>query len=568
MTHNFYFYFYKPILKRLQTKAQQAYRDSNSGLPPKIPNDIFKPSNPGEETNDELSIFSGKTHTLTAKSTSSAVASTAGTVNTPSSFSNKSRSSSDSPQLVMPDNPSFKGVHSSLVSEFNVFNGLIKRQLESAYKAGGEVFGGGEPMVVDDGQGSGGGGVQYHQQPTKMHVVRQHREQQQQMQQQQPQQVMYQPDYQRQHFDEREAKRLEREREESADRGMERQEMEKHDVERQELARQQQLHQQREIQRQQQHELLRQQQQVQQVIIQQQQQLDIRRQQEKQQQQMQDQYRQQLEVPQHQLQQGQPPQYHLQRHSYDHDQPLMFTEPDHGMATSSAHPAAPPIPTLSHSQSHSNIHHTYQQRPHHYQPMHHPNTASVSSYEPPPPPQRVTQLTQQPIRYSTLAQQQQQHSMYAVPPEYSSPDSIQTSVSYVPPSTSTYLPPTPISATSSSSSYIPHWSTGSYSFAMPDQQATSASTVSGAGSVHAWATTPRIQTPEYQQHQQYTPEGALRGIAADDRSLQETWQSYMNKVLTPPIFCLLSSFYWMMIANPLISFLYIKVGSPRQFIDD
>jgi hypothetical protein len=555
--------FYKPILKRLQIKAQQAYRDANSGLPSKIPNDIFKPSNPEEETKNELSIFSGKTHTLTAKSTSStAVASTANTANTSPSSSNKLRSSSDSPQLVMPDNPSFKNVHPSLVSELNVFNGLIKRQLENAYKAGGEVFGGGEPMVVD-GQGSDGGnsGVHHHHQPTQMHDVRQHQQQQQLQQQQQPQQVMYQPDYQRQHFDKQEAMRLERE---AANREMERQEMENHEVERQELARQQQLQQQREIQRreiqrqqahgpeirtQQQHELLRQQQQAQQEVIQHQQQLDIRRQQEKQQQ-MQDQYRQQLEVQQHQLQQRQLPQYHLQRHSYDHhDQLPMFTEPDHGMVTSSAHPTAPPILTLSHSQSQPNIHHAYQQ--HHYPDT----TAGLSSYAPPRPAQRVTQRAQQPIRYSTVAQQSlpQQHSMYVVPPEYSSPDSIQTGISYVPPPTSTYLPPTPISATPSPSSYVPHWSASSYSFAMPDQQATSASTVSGsgsAGSVHTWASIPRKQTPEYQQHQQYTPEGALRGIAADDRSLQETWQSYMNKVPNVLFFCILSSDD----ANPLISF--------------
>ena len=395
-------------------KAQQAYQDANSGLPPKIPNDIFQPSDP-EETKDELSIFSGKAHTLTA------------------------------PKFV------------------------------------------------------------------------------------------YQPDYQRQHFDKQEAERLEREREEAANREMEIQEMERHEVERQELARQQQLHQQREmerqhaheqeIQRQQQHELLRQQQQAQQ------QQLDIRRQREKH---MQDQYRQQLEVQQHQLQQRQPPQYHLQRHPYDDEnQPPMLTEPDHGMVTSSsAHPAATPNFTLSHSHSQPNIHQAYQQRSqHHYQPMHHPDTAGggLSSYAPPSQ-QRVTQRAQQPTRYSNLARQpQQQHSMYAVPPEYSSPDStIQTGISYV--------PPTPISP-----SYIPYWSAASNSFAMPDQQATTTSVIStasgaGSGSVYGSTSTaaaiPRTQIPEYQQHQQYTPEGALRGIAADDRSLQETWQSYMNKV--PP----------------------------------
>ena len=438
----------------------------------------------------------------------------------------------------MTDNPSFAGVHPSLVSELNVFNGLIKRQLANAYEAGGEVFGG-EPMVVDGQDGGGGGGVHHRHQPTQMHVVRQHH----QHQQQQPQQVMYQPDYQGQHFDKQEAKRLEREREEAASREMERQEMERHEAERQELARQQQLHQQREmkrqraheqeIQRQQQYEILRQQQQAQQEVIQQQQQLDIRRQREKQQQQeMQDQYRQQLEVQQHQLQQRQSPQYPLQGHHYDQEnQPPMLTESDHGMVpSSSSHPAAPTVLTLSHSQSQPNIHQAYQQRSqHHYQPMHHPDAAGgLSSYALPPlAQQRVPQRVQQSTRYSNLAQQpqQQQHSMYPVPPEYSSPDS--------------YVPPTPISTTSSSSSYIPYWSAASNSFTMPDQQATSASTA-GYGSSTA---IPRTQTSDY-QHQQYTPEGALRGIAADDRSLQETWQSYMNKVfISPnPQFCILLDF--------------------------
>jgi len=68
---------------------------------------------------------------------------------------------------------------------------------------------------------------------------------------------------------------------------------------------------------------------------------------------------------------------------------------------------------------------------------------------------------------------------------------------------------------------------------MPDQQPTSATgSRSGSGSAYAMS-----QIPEH--HQQYTPERALRGIAADDHSLQETWQSFMN-----------------------------KVGSPRQFFDD
>lgn len=211
---------------------------------------------------------------------------------------------------------------------------------------------------------------------------------------------------------------------------------------------QQQLHQQREVihEQERQHELLRQQQQGQQEAIQRQQQ-------------MQGQYRQQLEVQQHQSQQQrQPPQYRLH---YNQDQLPMPTEQDHGMVTSSAHPAALSILTLP-----PNIHLPYQQRPHHYRPMHHPDTTGgLSSYALPPLAGRGTQRAQQPMCYSTLAQQPQQHFMHTAPPEYSSSDSGPSHIS----STSTYLPPTPISATPSPSSHIPYWSAASNSFAMPDQ---------------------------------------------------------------------------------------------------
>ena len=401
-----------------------------------------------------------------------------------------------------------------------MFNGLIKSQTEDAYRSGGEAFGGG-PMVVDGGPRSQSDGGAY--QSTQMHMARQQR----------PQQQTYQPDYQRQHFDRQEAERLGREREEAANREMER--------ERQELTRQQQLHQQREIQqkqvheqdiqRQQEHDLLRQQR-AQQEIMQQQQQLDIRRQQEKHQQQMQDQYRQQLEIQQRQLQQRQRqqavPQYR-QQSSHDQDQSQMLVEAEHGMMAS----AVLPIQRLvSHSQSQPNIHHTFQQqRQRQYQPMHHADATGLAL----PPVQRFSQHTQQ--RHSLVAkqpQQPQQHSMYAVPPEYSqypSSESIQPSASpvnyvppstspanYISPSTSVYVPPTPISATSSTGSYIAYWPAASNSFAMPDQQPTGPSSGSGGS---AYGTSGL---------QQYTPEGALRGIAADDHSLQETWQSFMNKV--------------------------------------
>ncbi|KAF8803345.1 hypothetical protein BYT27DRAFT_7171817 [Phlegmacium glaucopus] len=558
-----------PIMRRLQIKAQQAYRDANSGLPPKIPNDIFKPSNPEEETKDELSIFSGKTHTLTAKSTSTSTAAAAagGSVGAGSTSSKSYSSSSNSPQMVLTDNPSFAGVHSSLVSELNMFDGVIKSQIENAFKAGGEVFGGG-PMVVDEGtrgQGSSSSGVR-HEQPTQMHTARLHhhqqsQQQQYQQQQQQQQQAMHQPDYQRQHFDGQETEQLKWEREEAANREMERQERE-----RQELARQQQLHQQRRVQRQQAHEQ------------------EIQRQQHEllRQQQMQDQHRQQLEIQQRQLpqqkqqQQQAVPQYRQQRDSYDYDdqqhQSQMLAEPDHGMvvsSTSSSHvssrhsavTALPPMQRhVSQSQSQPNIHQAYQQhQQHHYQPTHHSDAAGLPppSHAPLPPGQHISQRVQPHTRHSVVVQQpQQQHSMYAVPQKYSqypTPDltSGTSSVNYATPSTPAYVPPTPISATSSSSSYVTYWPAASDSFAMPDQQPTSSApgpgSRSGAGSGgSAYDNTSSDLSPHMQQiherqhhHQHYTPEGALRGIAADDHSLQETWQSYMS-----------------------------KVGSPRQFFDD
>lgn len=507
-------------------KAQQAYRDANSGLPLNIPNDIFKPSDP--ETKDELSIFSGKTHTLTAKSKTTIATNAAG--NTPPS-SNKIRSISDSPPL---DNPSFEGAHPSLVSELNVFNGLIKSQTENAYKAGGEVFGGG-PMVVDGGsRGQGSGGRIHQHQPTQLHMARQQSHEQQHQPPQQP--TMYQPDYQRQHFNKQEAERLEREREEVANRELERQEMERQEVERQELARQQQLHQQQEIQRQQAHEQEAQRRQQQQEMIQRQQQLDIRRQQEKQQQQqMQDQYLQQMEIQQRQLQQRQQ-QAVPQHYSYNDDQTQMLIEPDGGMMVSSAsssHHAATVLPThkhLPHSQSQPNIHQAYQQHQQ-YQPIHHADTTVLPPlHVPSQPVQRVMQHAQQ--RHSFVAQQpqhQQQHSMYLASPEYPqypTPDSSQACISPV-----YHVPPTPVSATSSTSSYIPYWPAASNSFAMPNQQPISRPSTSGYSDGSISTAPPRMQIPEHHhQHQHYTPEGALRGIAADDRSLQETWQSYMNKV--------------------------------------
>ncbi|KAF8153104.1 fungal-specific transcription factor domain-containing protein [Crassisporium funariophilum] len=508
-----------PILRRLQMKAQQAYRDANSGLPASIPNDIFKPSQ-AEDQKDELSIFSGKTHTV---STKSAVSSTNPSSNvTPPSTSRGSgkniRSSSDSPQQMFTDNPSFAGVHPSLVSELNVFHGHIKAQIQNAYRAGGEVFGGG-PMMVDAIHRMPPGQQQQvqHQQQVPVHQLQQ---QMQMAQQQQHQQALYQQAQQQQL----------------------KQQME---IQRQQRAQEQEIQRQQELQRQQQQELIKQQQQ--------QQQLEHRRQQEKHQQlQRQEEYRQQLENQQRQLQQ-QHTMSQYRQHSYNHEQqhpPPIVTALNYEVPASS-HPSqvapitAPAHPQrhLSHSHSLSNMQHTYQQQ---YQHIPHDSVQ-----------------IQHTIQGSHQQQQQQipqQHSMYAVPPEtshYPTPESMRasssmhsssaSSVNHTPPASAygqTSIPPTPVSA-----SYVPdtykYWPAASSSFAMPDQQP------------HTYATAP----PQMQRHQLYTPENALRGIAAEDHSLQETWQSYMNKVCVAPVtFAILKSSF------PMILLGWFSTPIPRGLI--
>jgi hypothetical protein len=155
-----------PILHRLSKKAVQVFEAARDGiLPSVIPNNIFEPSKP-DAHNDELSIFSGKTHTLTTKAKpprSSSMQSVA----SPSS----GRSSSQSPpHQSFTDNPSFAGVHPSLVDELNVFDGHINAQIQNGYYPNGVYS---QPMIVaqhDQEQYRLQGQAQYEQQ------VREHEE--------------------------------------------------------------------------------------------------------------------------------------------------------------------------------------------------------------------------------------------------------------------------------------------------------------------------------------------------------------------------------------------------------
>ncbi|KAG7442877.1 uncharacterized protein BT62DRAFT_904567 [Guyanagaster necrorhizus] len=155
--------------------------------------------------------------------------------------------------------------------------------------------------------------------------------------------------------------------------------------------------------------------------------------------------------------------------------------------------------TLRHSQSHSNLHQlSYQE----YQQLAPP---APRVYEPPQePPPRQHQHQQDAYDYSkdTVYHHQQQQSMAS--------ESISPSTSY-----SQQQYPSPETATTSAVQQQQYWT---------DQ---------------AMDTTADYAQPHshYGMHQyrpqHYTPEGAMRGIAADDQSLQQTWQSYMYNVGSP-----------------------------------
>jgi hypothetical protein len=501
----------------LQTKSHQAFRDANNGVPPSIPNDIFKPSKPSD-SKDEMSIFSGKTHTVATKSNASASSSNRDTTITLSGSGSSSRASSDSPSQMFIDNPQFANVHPSLVSELNSFQGHIKEQIQNAYRNGGELFSG-APMMVDP---ISSGRVMS---TTSAHQANHHQQQQQAMYQQQ-QQLKQKKEMQRQ-------ERLERERQEAEMREIE-------ELERQEVARKQQLQQQLEIQRQytqQQQEMQRQQKQQQQQTqqAQQQHQLDMQRQQETlQHQQRQEQHRQQMEAQQQQMHQHQHQQHttHYRQQGYEAETGRAHTayapSTSVGVGPMPAHHAQAP-PQRHHSQSQLQpppvVAQTYQPSPLQSQPQyHHPTQVSHPPASVPHPDQQHGHAI--PAHYApppshAPAIPQQQHSMYSVPQEYHSnieSTHVAPSSAYGDAHRSTYTQPQP-SASYPQETYK-YWPAAPGSFTVPEQQY--------AAPTYATAPAPTHNVPL----EHYTPENALRGIAADDRSLQETWQSYMEKVLS------------------------------------
>ncbi|KAF9563813.1 hypothetical protein CPC08DRAFT_705725 [Agrocybe pediades] len=529
-----------PILRRLQNKAQIAFREANTGLPTIIPNDIFKPSEP-TDAKDELSIFSGKTHTVSTKVTPSGTtaksSNTAASSPSAHSSSKSVRASSDSPKMIT-EYPSFANVHPSLVSELNSFHGHIHNQIQNAFRNGQDLFGGGS-MVVDP-MPRAGPSVRSKQSmprlpqaqpqvPISQHAYQQQQQQQQQPQQQyppqhiqqRPQEVYNQTQHEQQEMDRLRMEQMQREEAELRER---------QEWERQEAARQQQLEDQHEIQRQ--HEMMQ--------AHQHQQQMEMQRQQEaREQQQRREQYLRDLEMQQQQQQQ---PSY--QQTPYE--SPSVYS----GHTDSSM---SPPAPSTAQQQT---------QQPQHYRhPISHRQLPTSTQTMTAVPPLRHTQPPH-PIRHSAsnvslrraahaaqYAQQQPPEMPPSQPPvpqhapiyqggqgdfsQHSSPEQMHAAVasspvSYTPPGTSYGGQPSPMSAQQHQQQqqqqhppapYIEetykYWPAASNSFAMPDQQPS-----------HLYA-------GGVPMHHHYTPDGALRGIAAEDHSLQETWQSYMNKVGTP-----------------------------------
>ena len=123
----------QPIIRRLHTQSQHVFLETNSGVPPRIHNDIFRPSNQ-EDDRDDLLVFSGKTTTVTTKARSNAGSQSGG--------SQRSSMSPGHPDATSPSgtdfasNPVFADVHPVLISELDRFDGAITAQLQDFYAVG------------------------------------------------------------------------------------------------------------------------------------------------------------------------------------------------------------------------------------------------------------------------------------------------------------------------------------------------------------------------------------------------------------------------------------------------
>ncbi|KAG6860918.1 hypothetical protein C0995_006042 [Termitomyces sp. Mi166 len=459
-----------PILQRLQNKARRIFIDTNSGIPPSVPGDIFRPTPTGGERKDELSIFSGKTYTLTTKAAPRTRHTTATTSSSPGSPPSTSDSPSAPSHAFMPvDNPSFANVHPSLVMELRGFDGHIAAQIREACETNGAGF------------------------ISEMEVSQQ------------------------EYLSQRQMEAAQRER-------AERDEMEKRQLERRQMEMEEQRfyeeqeEEERQLQLQEQEERYRQQQQA---IHEQQVQRHLEL----------DQQRQQLRrhQPHVHQQSQQAPSQHYQQHFYndhhmDHTSaglPIQHVTDHHSISSHSLNQMQPERPAqpqpLAQQHSMYTIPPEYRKALHqHPVPPQQPTTSSSSHYadheqpyanysltrihKPRASDHRPAEATQPLVSHQMEFEQQytghtqlQEHPQQQQQPQSAHQETYQ------------------------------YWTPRDAPYSSIDQ-------VTQAHGVYG-----HLQ----QQNQHYTPDGVLRGIAADDTSLQETWQSYMY-----------------------------KVGSPRQFFED
>jgi hypothetical protein len=110
-------------------------------MPPAMRNDIFQPHK--ENKKDELSIFSGQTHTVATKVNVQQKTSSPQQSSPPSTTNSSLPSTAaPSPPQVYVANPSFAGVHPNLVDELHRLDGHLNAQIQNAYYVNHDAFAG------------------------------------------------------------------------------------------------------------------------------------------------------------------------------------------------------------------------------------------------------------------------------------------------------------------------------------------------------------------------------------------------------------------------------------------
>lgn len=113
---------FAPILVRLIAKAEKTFKETSEGIPPPTEKDIFAPK--VEDTQDELSIFSGKTSTVVHSDSRPAISSP------PAPQPESSRS--NLPDGISSLIPAFANAHPGLLNDYREFESAIDQRLQEA----------------------------------------------------------------------------------------------------------------------------------------------------------------------------------------------------------------------------------------------------------------------------------------------------------------------------------------------------------------------------------------------------------------------------------------------------